>query len=233
MITVTELTVRLQNRTILKSISCVLKPGHITTLIGKSGAGKTTLLKTIAGLVPFEQGSVTINDKQLVELSCHQRAQEIGYVFQQFNLFTHLTALENCLDPLIVHGVPLEVAQKRAQTILQQLDMHNHRNSYPASLSGGQQQRVAIARALCLQPKALLLDEPSASLDPLNTKILIALLKGIAAQGLTVVVSSQDMNFVAKLFDQIYFLQSGEIIERCDGRDMLQACPNSAEFLRV
>lgn len=232
MISVTDLTVCLQNRTILKHISCTLKPGCITMLIGKSGAGKTTLLKTLAGLVPVEQGSVSINGKQLVELSCRQRAQEIGYLFQNCNLFTNLTALENCMDPLIVHGVPLETARQRAQTVLAQFDMHSHSNSYPSSLSGGQQQRVAIARALCLQPKVLLLDEPSASLDPLNTKILVMLLKEIAAQGLTVVVSSQDMAFVAELFDELYFLQAGEIIEHCEGKDTLPYCLHSAAFVK-
>lgn len=231
MVTVTNLIVKLGSEIILKSISCVLLPGRITTFIGKSGAGKTTLLKAFVGLAPITKGSITVNEKQIASLSSKQRSEEIGYVFQDFNLFAHLTVLENCIDPLIVHGMAHEQAEQRALEILQQLEMANHRDKYPAQLSGGQQQRVAIARALCLNPRVLLLDEPTASLDPANTDILVSILKKLASQGLTIGLSSQDMSFVRKIFDYVYYVQSGEIAESCDGITMLDQCPLINTFM--
>lgn len=231
MATINNLTVKLQNATVLKDISCSLLPGRITTFIGKSGAGKTTLLKSLVGLVPIAKGSIVINDKQISSLSNKQRSEEIGYVFQNFNLFAHLTVLQNCVDPLIVHGMPKNNAEQQALEILQQLEMQNFVDKYPSELSGGQQQRVAIARALCLKPRILLLDEPTASLDPLNTDILVTILKKLAAQGLTIGLSSQDMNFVKKAFDRVYYINSGQIVEACEGIETIDSCPLIKKFI--
>lgn len=216
MIIINNLTVKQQEKIILKSVSCTLLPSRITTFIGKSGAGKTTILKSLVGLNSITDGSIVLNDKQLITLSSQQRAEEIGYVFQDFNLFGHLTVLQNCIDPLLVHAVTPMSAQKKAYDVLKLLDMQNFMNVYPHNLSGGQKQRVAIARALCLQPKILLLDEPTASLDPINTDMLVTILQKLAAQGLTIGLSSQDMSFVRKVFDRIYYIQDGEIVEFCE-----------------
>lgn len=231
MAAVNKLVVQLQGQLILKSVSCLLAPGKITTFIGKSGAGKTTLLKSLVGLIPIAQGSISINGKSIAELSNTQRSEEIGYVFQDFNLFPHLTVLQNCIDPLIVHGIPYNQTQKRAHEILQQLEMHNFLNKYPSSLSGGQRQRVAIARALCLKPRILLLDEPTASLDPLNTDILVQILNNLTKQGLTIGLSSQDMSFVRKVFDSVYYMESGQIVESCNGIEQLATCPLISQFV--
>lgn len=231
MVSIDKIIVTLQKHLILKSVSCSLVPGHITTFIGKSGAGKTTLLRSIVGLVPFKEGSIIVNGKQVTELSPTQRSEQIGYVFQDFNLFRHLTVLHNCVDPLLVHGTPYDQAVQRAHAVLAQLDMHHFINKYPSELSGGQQQRVAIARALCLNPRVLLLDEPTASLDPLNTDMLVQILKNLAAQGLTIGLSSQDMSFVRKVFDRVYYMESGEIAEFCDGEKNLKDCPLIALFM--
>lgn len=231
MVTVNKLVITLQNEIVLKSVSCSLLPGRITTFIGKSGAGKTTLLKSLAGLISVTEGSIVINDTPITTLSCKQRSKEIGYVFQDFNLFGHLSVLQNCIDPLLAHGMLYEQAEQRAREILQQLDMHNFSDAYPSKLSGGQQQRIAIARALCLKPRIVLLDEPTASLDPLNSDILVDILKKLAAQGLTIALSSQDMSFVGKLFDRVYYMQSGEIVELCDGIEMMGSCPLITQFI--
>lgn len=231
MISIHNLTVILQKQTILKSVSCSLLPGNITAFIGKSGAGKTTLLKTLSGLVPPYEGTILLNNKKIVELTNKQRSEEIGYVFQNFNLFPHLSVLHNCTNPLIVHGMSLEQAENRAYEILEHLDMHTFADKYPSELSGGQQQRVAIARALCLNPNILLLDEPTASLDPVNTDILAAILKKLAAQGLTIGLSSQDMNFVRKIFDRVYYMEKGEIVEICENSANLNNCPRIAQFI--
>jgi len=231
MIIVNKLVIRLQKKIVLNSVSCSLLPGRITTFIGKSGAGKTTLLKSLVGLIPIKEDSIVINDKQITTLTSKQRSEEIGYVFQDFNLFPHLTVLQNCIDPLLVHGMLYELARERAYQILQQLDMQNFSDKYPSELSGGQQQRIAIARALCLKPRILLLDEPTASLDPLNTDLLVNILKKLSAQGLTIGISSQDMSFVRKIFDRVYYMSNGQIVESCDGIEMMSRCPSITQFM--
>ena len=138
-------------------------------------------------------------------------------MLQDFKLFPHLAVLQNCIDPLIHHAVSYETARERAYRILRELGIDHLADKYPSSISGGQQQRVAIARALCLNPKILLLDEPTASLDPLNADILAGILRNLAAQGLTIGLSSQDMNFVYKIFDRVYYIENGSIVEYCDG----------------
>ena len=231
MVTVNNVSVIIKNKKILHSISCSLLAGRITLFIGKSGSGKTTLLKSLINLLPTSQGTITIEGKQLKEMSPKERSETIGYVFQDFNLFPHLTVLENCIDPLLVHGVSRTQAEKIARDILQELEMIAFAEKYPSELSGGQQQRVAIGRALCLRPKVLLLDEPTASLDPFNTEILIAILKRLAAQGLTIGLSSQDMNFINKIFDRVYYIEQGTIAQTCDGRQNLDNCPIIKQFL--
>lgn len=233
MLSVKDLVVQLQDVTVLKGISCSLESGRITLLIGKSGAGKTTLLRAMAGLVPITRGEILVNGTDLSVLSNRQRAHEIGFVFQDFNLFAHLTVLQNCIDPLLVQGIAYAAAERLARQTLQQLEMSDFLFAYPAQLSGGQQQRVAIARALCLRPRILLLDEPTASLDPLNRDILVTLLRQLAQEGLTIVLSSQDMSFVRKLFDRVYYLQAGSIAEVCDGIEAVSNCPQIEQFMYV
>lgn len=233
MVVVNNLVVQLHNKTVLCGISCTLECGRITLLIGKSGAGKTTLLKSLVGLIPLQHGLITMDGKQVFELSYSQRAQEIGYVFQDFNLFPHMTVLQNCIDPLLVQGVAYSTAKQRAEQVLEKLEMGGYNEKYPTELSGGQQQRVAIARALCLNPRILLLDEPTASLDPINTDILVTILKRLALQGLTIALSSQDMSFVRKVFDRVYYLASGNIVEQCEEISMIATAPLIAQFLAL
>jgi polar amino acid transport system ATP-binding protein len=225
MVIVDKLTVTVNNKELLKQISLKLKSGTVSVFIGSSGAGKTTLLKTIAGLMPITSGNITVDGQQLNELNAYERAEKVGFVFQEFNLFAHLTALENCVDPLMVHGTSYEQATQKASQLLQELHMQEYSNSYPGELSGGQQQRVAIARALSLHPKVILLDEPSASLDPANTDRLVEILKALAAQGLTVVLSSQDMSFVRKVADSINFVEGGQVVESCEDVNTLDDYP--------
>ena len=231
MVTVKNVSVIINNKAILKSVACTLLPGKITIFIGKSGAGKTTILQTLVGLNQISNGLITINDQQLDTLTATQRSEAIGYVFQDFNLFPNLSVLQNCSTPLKIHGMQNDQADQKALQILQSLEMQDFANAYPQQLSGGQKQRVAIARALCLQPKVLLLDEPTASLDPFNTDTLLDILKKLAASGLTIGVSSQDMNFVSKIFDQVYLVQDGKIVEFCDKKDTLNQCPLISKFL--
>jgi ABC-type polar amino acid transport system ATPase subunit len=231
MVTVNNVTVRPGEQIILSDVSLSFVPGTITTIIGDSGAGKTTLLKSVVGLVPITAGTIMINGKSLQEFLPQQRAKEIGCVFQDFNLFPHMTVLENCIDPLRVHGIAYHDARTRALTVLKELGMATYQDRYPSQLSGGQQQRVAIARALCLNPRVLLLDEPTASLDPVNTDLLTGILKTLAQRGLTIVVSSQDMDFVRKIIDRAYFMQSGRIVESCENAAQRDQCPTIKKWI--
>lgn len=225
MVIIDQLDVIINGKKILNNISLTIAQSRITSLIGASGAGKTTLLKTIAGLLPCNQGTITIDNNAITSLTPYQRSEQIGYVFQDFNLFAHLTALENCIDPLLVHHVPHKVALQQVQELLHQFGMFQHRNKYPHELSGGQKQRVAIARALALKPQLLLLDEPTASLDPANTDILVTLLKQLATSGMTIALSSQDMSFVQKIVDCVYYMEHGTLVQTCHDATEVEQCP--------
>lgn len=231
MLSVSNITVKIKNNMILNNITCSLLPKTITCFIGESGAGKTTLLKSLVQLLDIENGQINIKEKNIKSLSVQERAKNIGFVFQNFNLFANLTVLNNCLDPLLIQKIDKIKAQKIAIENLANLGLIEYINRYPCELSGGQQQRAAIARSLCLSPKILLLDEPTASLDPVNTLILIDILKSLAKNGLTIGVSSQDMNFVKNIFDRAYFLRSGLLIEECEKKDDLAKRPIIRDFI--
>ena len=231
MVIIDQLQVIIKGQQVLNNLSLLIKPGHITSVIGASGAGKTTLLKAIAGLVPCGKGTITIDNRLITSLTHIQRAEQIGYVFQDFNLFAHMTAFQNCIDPLLVHGASREQALPQAEKLLQQFGLCEHRAKYPHELSGGQKQRVAIARALALNPQLLLLDEPTASLDPANTDILVSTLKKLAASGITIILSSQDMYFVQKMFDCVHYLQQGTIAESCNNITEINNCPLIKKWL--
>jgi polar amino acid transport system ATP-binding protein len=232
MVTVTNLTIFLRKKPILTEVSCTLLPGRITLFLGKSGAGKTTLLKSIGGLIPLSSGTITLGHDDITGFTASQRAEKIGYVFQEFNLFPHLTALENCTDPLLLQGTSTSDAQAQATALLTAFGLEKKLDSYPAQLSGGQQQRIALARALCLQPNVLLCDEPTASLDPHNTDLLVTLLQSLAQQGLTIAVSTQDMSFAKKIVDRAYLLEEGTIIEACESKKEHTTSPFLHDFLQ-
>ena len=232
MVNVENLTVKIKNQILLNKIFCTLLPGRITCFIGKSGAGKTTLLKSLVNLVPIITGQIIINNKQLGELNNCQKAEEIGYVFQNFNLFNNLSVLENCIDPLLIRGMNNDDAKQIAIRELKKLGMENYIDKYTSELSGGQKQRVAIARSLCLKPRIILLDEPTASLDPNNTHTLVKILKSLASEGLTIGVSSQDMNFVNSILDRVYYVEAGNIIDFCENAKSLDKCPMIKYFIQ-
>jgi ABC-type polar amino acid transport system ATPase subunit len=232
MLKVKNLTVKIKNQILLNKVSCTLLPGRITTFIGKSGAGKTTLLKSLMNLLPIITGEIVINNKQLRELNNFQKSEEIGYVFQNFNLFSNLRVLENCIDPLLIRGMDNDDAKQIAIRELKKLGMETFIDKYISELSGGQKQRVAIARCLCLKPRIILLDEPTASLDPDNTDLLVSILKSLASEGLTIGVSSQDMNFVNSILDRVYYIEEGNIINFCENAQSLDSSPMIKNFIQ-
>ena len=202
--------------TILNDVSFKIIDKRITCFIGKSGAGKTSLLKAVGGLYPYE-GTIKVEEQELKTMSVQERGQKLGFVFQQFNLFPHMTVLENCTHPLKnLHLVGVEKAQEIAHQKLALLGVEELAARYPSQLSGGQQQRVAIARALSLSPQVLLFDEPTSALDPESSASLQMLLKKLCTQGITIALSSHDMSFVRGLLDNVYFLELGKIVETYD-----------------
>ena len=203
------------SRPILENVSCIIPTGRISSIIGKSGSGKTTLLRCIVGLQPITRGSIHLQNQDLTQVSAQQRAGLVGFVFQNFNLFPTMTALDNCMQPLlVVQRLPVDEARTRALSLLTSLGMRSYQRSYPSQLSGGQQQRVALARALALGPKLLALDEPSSALDPENTLILTQLLQKLCAEtNITVLLASQDMNFVRALGDSVYLVHNNQVTQ--------------------
>lgn len=220
---------------ILNNISCIAPAGRITTLVGKSGVGKTTLLRTVAGLNKLEwNGKIEVDGKDLKLLDRKNQSSLVGFVFQDFNLFENMTAIENCIQPLVVvKKLNNQFARQIAIETLSSLDMSKFLSAYPKNLSGGQKQRVAIARALCMGSKTLLLDEPTSALDPENTATLVELLKKLCQNGIAILISSQDMCFAKLVQDRIYLIEDGQIAESFDAKldDKISSNSKIATFL--
>ncbi len=219
--------------TILSDLSFSIRAGGITFFLGESGAGKTTVLRTIAGLVPAYEGSLLIGDKEIRELSPADRAKHIGFVFQTWNLFPHLTALQNCTQPQeVVLGANAQEAAIEGMRILELLDIQMHAHKQIKELSGGQQQRVALARALCLHPELLLLDEPTSALDPQTKRSLIGVIKKLVERGISISISTHDMVLVHALEGDMYFLDKGVIVEKAlGGKLVAHEAPRLNSFL--
>lgn len=214
MININHVSLVLKGKNILNDISLTIPQGSLHCLIGPSGAGKTSLLKCIASLHQHYTGSIEYQGKSINTMLPTERAHTIGFVFQHFNLFPHMTVLENCVHPMIhVLKISQELAQKKALEILTSVGMESYKDSYPQRLSGGQQQRVAIARALCLEPKILLFDEPTSALDPESSRNLVTLLKTLKNHGITIIISSHDMAFVKAIHENIHFISDGKLVE--------------------
>ena len=212
----------------LRNIDFDGQEGLVTAFIGKSGAGKTSLLRCLAGLEQNYVGEIACNGRKIGSINDQERACLIGYVSQNYNLFPNLTVLENCALALqAVLGKELSAANQTALARLTQFGMNDYAQTYPNKLSGGQRQRVAIARALCLEPKVLLFDEPTSALDPENVDNIVLLIKQLTSQNITVVLSSQDMRFVSKVFDCVYLFENGTIVESANRAQIAQPSNSS------
>lgn len=210
-------TTKTAEKIVLRDVSCVIPKDKITVLIGKSGAGKTTLLRCIAGLEDYSQGSISVAGISLDSVSPRDRGSFIGFVFQNYSLFANLTVLENCVQPLmVVRGYSRMEAEKKSLSVLALLGVENLSGSYPYNLSGGQQQRVALARTMVMEPAVILLDEPTSALDGENTKILQNVLQKLCTSGITILISSQDVQFIKAIAEAMILVDDGKIIEQSD-----------------
>jgi polar amino acid transport system ATP-binding protein len=221
---------------VLRGIDLEVAPMEVMCMIGPSGSGKSTFLRCINHLEKIDAGRLSVDGElvgyrqrgnKLYELPdsevCKKRS-EIGMVFQRFNLFPHMTALENIMEaPLLVKRESRTTAEARARKLLGRVGLSDKVDSYPNQLSGGQQQRVAIARALAMEPKLMLFDEPTSALDPELVGEVLDVMRSLAKDGMTMVVVTHEMGFAREVGDSLVFMDSGVIVETGMPRDMLSS----------
>ncbi|MCR5732217.1 MAG: amino acid ABC transporter ATP-binding protein [Sphaerochaetaceae bacterium] len=207
----------------VKRTSLTVNDGEVVVIIGPSGSGKSTLLRTVNLLGAPDTGSILVDGIDITKNNADTRKlrEEVGMVFQQFNLFPHLTVLENItLAPIKVKKMKREDADKLAMELLNKVGLADKAKSHPNQLSGGQQQRVAIARALAMKPKAMLFDEPTSALDPEMIKEVLDVMLSLAKEGMTMLLVTHEMGFAKAAADKIVFMDHGEIIEESSPEEM-------------
>ncbi len=212
---------------VLRDVSCAIAEGEVVCIIGPSGSGKSTLLRCMNGLEEATSGRVLVHGVAVhdhgTDLDVVRR--DVGMVFQRFNLFPHKTVLENLmLAPRLLRGLSVADARTRAEALLDKVGVLDKRDAWPNQLSGGQQQRVAIARALAMQPRIMLFDEPTSSLDPEMVGEVLAVMQQLAEDGMTMVVVTHEMGFARRVADRVLFLDQGQLVEQ-DAPEKLFAHP--------
>ena len=200
----------------MRNINLKVGRGERIVVCGPSGSGKSTLIRCVNRLEEHQRGSIVVDGIELTGdiKRIDEVRREVGMVFQSFNLFPHLTILENCtLAPIWVRKMPKRDAEELAMKLLARVKIPEQAQKYPGQLSGGQQQRVAIARALCMTPKIMLFDEPTSSLDPEMVKEVLDTMTALAQDGMTMIVVTHEMGFARQVADRVVFMDGGEIVE--------------------
>ncbi|MFF7707411.1 ATP-binding cassette domain-containing protein [Pseudomonas sp. NPDC007930] len=217
---------------ILKGIDLTVEQGQVVAIIGRSGSGKSTLLRTLNGLESINDGVIEVDGQYLDAARADLRSlrQTVGMVFQQFNLFPHLSVGQNvALAPQVVKKTPRREAEKLARQMLEKVGLAEKYDAYPDRLSGGQQQRVAIARALAMSPKVLLCDEITSALDPELVNEVLAVVRQLAADGMTLIMVTHEMRFAREVGDKLVFMHQGKVHESGDPK-VLFAQPQTPEL---
>ncbi|AVT14910.1 MULTISPECIES: amino acid ABC transporter ATP-binding protein [Comamonadaceae] len=220
---------------VLKGVDLRVESGQVVAIIGRSGSGKSTLLRSINGLESINDGQIVVDDAvlkgaQATAAQLRALRLNVGMVFQQFNLFPHLTAGENvALSPVVVKGTKKAEARQLAREMLAKVGLAEKYDAYPDQLSGGQQQRVAIARALAMQPKVLLCDEITSALDPELVNEVLAVVKQLATEGMTLIMVTHEMRFARDVGDQLVFMHQGRVHECGPARELF-AQPRTPEL---
>lgn len=213
---------------VLNGIDLQISAGEVVVVIGPSGSGKSTLLNCINFMEQFDLGYIKINNKYIGKVPAGERGFvlqsqlelnririNVGMVFQHFNLFPHMTVLENIMEaPIQVKRLSFDIAEKTARSLLTRVGLSNKENAYPSELSGGQQQRVAIARSLAMEPSVMLFDEVTSALDPELVTEVLAVMRSLAKDGMTMIIVTHEMNFAREIADRVIFMDAGQIVEQ-------------------
>lgn len=221
---------------VLRGISCEIKPQEVVCIIGPSGSGKSTFLRCLNALEKLDGGEVSVNgfDVHNPKTNLNKMRESVGMVFQRFNLFPHMTVLDNLImAPMSVKGMSRADALKRAEILLDKVGLLDKINAWPASLSGGQQQRVAIARSMAMDPSIILFDEPTSALDPELVGEVLEVMKKLAQEGMTMVIVTHEMGFAREVADRVVFIDQGIIQEQGTPEQIFTAPqnPRTAAFL--
>ncbi|MDP2245188.1 amino acid ABC transporter ATP-binding protein [Pseudomonas sp.] len=217
---------------VLKGIDLKVKEGEVVAIIGRSGSGKSTLLRALNGLESIDDGVIEVDGEYIDAARADLRSlrQKVGMVFQQFNLFPHLSVGENImLAPQVVKKLPRDAAQQLARQMLERVGLGEKFDAYPERLSGGQQQRVAIARALAMSPRVLLCDEITSALDPELVNEVLAVVKQLASEGMTLIMVTHEMRFAREVGDKLVFMHQGKVHEVGDPKVLFDN-PQTAEL---
>ena len=237
MISVKRLKKSFKNNEVLKGIDIEIQPGEVVAIVGPSGCGKSTFLRCLNLLEKPSGGQILYHDVDLVSADAKTATKALlgmGMVFQQFNLFPHLTVLDNImLAPTMVKGEDKKSSQERAMALLKTVGLEDKKDAYPNQLSGGQQQRIAIARALAMKPEVMLFDEPTSALDPEMVGEVLDVMKKLAAEGMTMLVVTHEMGFAREAADRVIFIDGGYIVEDSEPEEFFSHPKNKRlqEFL--
>jgi general L-amino acid transport system ATP-binding protein len=214
---------------VLRSINLSVARGEKIVVCGPSGSGKSTMIRCINRLVEHDAGTIVVLGTELNDevANIDEIRREVGMVFQHFNLFPHMTVLENCvLAPMLVRKVSRAEAEATARRYLEKVRIPEQASKYPGQLSGGQQQRVAIARALCMQPEIMLFDEPTSALDPEMISEVLDVMVTLASDGMTMICVTHEMGFARRVADRVIFMDRGEIVEEAPPEVFFTAAKN-------
>lgn len=211
-----NLTKKYGETTVLDQLNLSLNRGETIVILGPSGCGKSTLLRCVNGLEEHQGGSIRADDMGVFgqDISWQMVRQKVGMVFQNYELFSHMNVIDNILlGPIQVQGRKREEAEAQADALLKRVGLYERKTAYPRELSGGQKQRIAIVRALCMNPEIMLLDEITAALDPEMVREVLDVVSELAADGMSMLIVTHEMDFARKVADRIIFMEHGKIVE--------------------
>lgn len=208
----------------LDNVNAQVQKGEVLVVCGPSGSGKSTLIRTINRLEPIQKGNIIVDGVDVYNCgSIDEMRSHIGFVFQQFNLFPHMSVLENLMmAPVMLKRSSKSQAREHAVALLERVGMGHKSDAYPGQLSGGQQQRVAIARALAMKPRIMLFDEPTSALDPEMVNEVLLVMKSLAAEGMTMVCVTHEMNFAREVADTVWFMDAGRLVEQASPKQFFE-----------
>ena len=236
MISVKNLRKSFNGLEVLKGIDTEIEKGDVVCIIGPSGSGKSTFLRCLNLLETPDSGSVVLDGTELTDkkTNINKERMKMGMVFQQFNLFPHMTILQNLTcTPMMLKKVSKEEAEKKAMALLERVGLADRADAYPNQLSGGQKQRIAIVRALCMEPEVMLFDEPTSALDPEMVGEVLDVMKELAKDGMTMIVVTHEMGFAREVGKRVMFMDEGIIMEENNPQELFDnpKCDRLKSFL--